>query len=156
MHVRIRAAAHAAGFSEDDGSLLILPYGVQDTDLILAAAGTQVDTIISVLTLCSVPAPRKIIPAMADLLRPGGQLLYYEHVRSPRSDIAWWQRLWSPLWALAFDGCRIDRQTDVWIEQAKGWRRCHVWAKPGESPHSLFFHRLGRYEKPGAGTRISR
>ena len=86
---------------------------------------------------------------MADLLKPGGQLLYYEHVLHPRHDIAWWQKLWSPIWSLAFDGCRMDRQTDLWIEQFKGWHRRHVWAKPGERPESLFFHRLGRYEKPG-------
>ena len=147
MHPYIRNAAHAAGYTEHDGSLLILPCGLQDSDLILAATGTQVDTIISVLTLCSVPAPEKLIPAMTDLLKPGGQLLYYEHVLSPRHDVAWWQKLWSPLWSLAFDGCRMDRQTDVLIEKVKGWRRCHVWAKPGEPPESLFFHRLGRYEK---------
>ncbi|KAF8346369.1 hypothetical protein F5887DRAFT_109081 [Amanita rubescens] len=150
MHPHIRNAAHAAGYTEHNGTLLILPCGLQDSELILAAAGTQVDTIISVLTLCSVPAPEKLIPAMTDLLlKPGGQLLYYEHVLNPRHDIAWWQKLWSPIWSLAFDGCRMDRQTDLWIEQTKGLRRRHVWAKPGEPPESLFFHRLGRYEKLG-------
>ncbi|KAK2464974.1 hypothetical protein APHAL10511_003050 [Amanita phalloides] len=150
MHPRIRSAANAAGYSEDNGSLLILSCGAEDTDHILSATGSQLDTLISVLTLCTVPAPQQTIAAMTDrLLKPGGQLLFYEHVLNPQPDIAWWQRFWTPIWALAFDGCRLDRPTDVWIEQTDGWARGQAWDKTGEPADHLFRHRYGRYEKAG-------
>jgi len=43
----------------------------------------------------------------------------FEHVRHPHADVAWWQWLWSPLWSVFFDGCRLDCPTDRWIEEMK-------------------------------------
>jgi len=113
MHPHIRTSASAAGFNEEDGTLVILSCGAEDVSTILGVLGTTqppVDTIISVLTLCSVPSPERTIRNLVrDVLKPGGQFLFYEHVLSPREDVAWWQRAWAPIWAVLFDGCRLDR-----------------------------------------------
>ncbi len=45
---------------------------------------TQVDTIVSILSLCSIPSPTRTLRALVhSVLAPGGQLLFREHVRNP-------------------------------------------------------------------------
>ena len=88
MHPHIRAAAKDGGFNEEDGSLVILSCGAEGVSSILEVLGeTQppVDTIVSILTLCSVPSPERTIRNLVrDVMKPGGQFLFYEHVLSPR------------------------------------------------------------------------
>ncbi|KAG9225468.1 hypothetical protein PLEOSDRAFT_1091061 [Pleurotus ostreatus PC15] len=153
MHPQIRATAKAAGFEEADGTLVILSCGAEDTETILSTVGA-VDTIVSVLTLCSIPSPELTISTLVrDVLQPGGVLLYFEHVRSPRDDVAWWQKLWTPLWQLAFDGCKLDRPTHLWIEGAmntkgeKIWKEGRRWGVKGEPEEHLWWHQAGRYVK---------
>ncbi|KAF8151354.1 S-adenosyl-L-methionine-dependent methyltransferase [Crassisporium funariophilum] len=173
MHAHIRAKAHAAGFHESDGTLLILSCGAEHTSSILSSLSSPsslsslspstthqqppIDTIISILALCTIPSPQHTLQTMTrDLLKPGGQLLYFEHVLSPRPDVVWWQRFWAPVWVRAFDGCRIDRATDVWVREmgvdGEGgeegcWREGEAWGRDGQEEETLFWHSIGRYVK---------
>ncbi|KAG6908047.1 hypothetical protein DXG01_006409 [Tephrocybe rancida] len=150
MHPHIRATAENAGFVESDGSLAILSCGAEDTHLILSQLGGKpypIDTIISE-TLTSL---------VRDVLKPGGRLLFYEHVLSPREDVAWWKRFWAPLWKIPFDGCRLDRPSHLFAERmmatAKNgdrvtmWDSHELWGKDGEPEEHLFWHRVGRFVK---------
>jgi hypothetical protein len=164
MHEQIRAIANAAGYHESAGTLVILSCGAEDTNSILASLSLAsppgqpqlIDTMISVLTLCSIPAPQKTVSNLVrDILKPGGQFLLYEHVLSKREDVAWWQRFWAPVWAIAFDGCRMDRPSDVWVSElavdgngrGSAWRESRVWGKEGEDEENLFLHSVGRFVK---------
>ena len=101
MHPHIKEAATQAGFSEQSETLLILSCGAEDWMSIVSALGGQnrVDTLISILTLCSVPQPERTIKVLAEkVLKPGGELLFYEHVASKRRDVRFWQWFWSPIW----------------------------------------------------------
>jgi len=150
MHPGIRKTAEAAGYTEMAGTLLILPYGAEEIASITSALGGRhtVDTLISILTLCSIPSPERTLHALVDdVLKPGGQLLFYEHVLSPHDDVAWWQRFWTPLWKLSFDGCCLDRPTHVWIRKMGIWASGVVWGKEGEAEESLFWHRVGKFVK---------
>jgi len=150
MHEEIRRNANVAGFSEDSGTLLILPYGAEEVALITSAlqGPHTVDTMVSVLTLCTVPTPEKTIPALIDqILKPGGVLLYYEHVRNPLEDAAWWQRFWTPIWKVAFDGCCLDRPTDVILERLDVWEQKDIRGLEGEDPEHLFLHSIGKLKK---------
>nr|VWO96117.1 Cytochrome P450 monooxygenase CYP52X1 [Ganoderma boninense] len=154
MHAEIRATAAKQGFTEAAGTLLIVPYGAEQTALIRSALGYggahagTVDTLVSILSLCSVPDPQRTLAALVrDVLRPGGTLLFYEHVLSPLADVAWWQRFWTPLWSRMMDGCRLDRPTHVWVEKMDAWAEGSVWGKPDEPEEHLTWHRVGRFVK---------
>ncbi|KIJ06451.1 hypothetical protein PAXINDRAFT_121621 [Paxillus involutus ATCC 200175] len=152
MHDELRRAADAAGFSEASGSFVLLSCGAEDTTSILTSLGgyQPVNTIISILTLCSVPDPQDTIKSLAtEVLKPGGQVLFCEHVRSPHPNIAWWQTFWTPLWGVAFDGCKLDRPTHLWTQEVGGWEKEEVWGLDGEDEEHLFLHRLGRFVKAG-------
>ena len=150
MHKEIRATANKLGFTEEAGTLLIIPYGAEQTNLINSALGGRqsVDTMISILSFCGVPKPQETIDGLVtEILKPGGQVLFYEHVLSRRSDVAWWQRLWTPLWKYAFDGCCLDRPTDIWLEQLDIWESKDLWGKDGEPVEHLWWHRGGKLVK---------
>ncbi|KAH7922429.1 hypothetical protein BV22DRAFT_658399 [Leucogyrophana mollusca] len=150
MHEELRRVAQAAGYTESSGSLLILSCGAEDIAAILTALGDlhTVDTIISILTICSIPSPETTLKALVnEVLKPGGQFLFYEHVLSPRPDVAWWQRLWTPLWLVALDGCRLDRPAHLWVEAIGGWSEMSLWGKEGEDEENLFWHQAGRFVK---------
>ncbi|OJT06774.1 Methyltransferase-like protein 7B [Trametes pubescens] len=153
MHDELRALAATKGFTEAAGNLLLLPYGAEDTALITSALGGahSADTLVCITTICSVPEPERTLAALVrDVLKPGGALLFYEHVLSPRADVAWWQRFWTPVWRRAFDGCCLDRPTHVWVERMPGvWKEGRVWGNEGEGEEEeqLFWHRVGHFVK---------
>ena len=152
MHSYIRRAAAASGFTEEDGNFILLGCGAEDLTYILQRVPPRsVDTIVCVLTMCSFPAnpsPQAVLRTLVDgVLAPGGQLLMYEHVLSPRADVAWWQRLWTPLFSRVFDGCRLDRPTLVWAKEIGGWKVEEVRGKEDEPEEHLFWHQIGRFVK---------
>ncbi|RDX44294.1 hypothetical protein OH76DRAFT_1322473, partial [Lentinus brumalis] len=150
MHSEIRALAATKGFTEGAGNLAILPYGAEDVSLVVSALGgpNTVDTMISILTLCSIHDPEPTLKGLVqNVLMPGGIFVFFEHVLSNRDDVAWWQRFWTPVWKHAFDGCRLDRPTDVWVARMDAWKEASVWRKEGEEDEQLFWHKAGRFVK---------
>ena len=83
-----------------DGSAEQLPF----------ADGT-IDTVVSTLVLCTVDSPDIALHEIARVLRPGGQLLYIEHVRSESPTLARWQDLLAAPWRRFARGCHSNRAT---------------------------------------------
>lgn len=164
MHSHIRSSANGMGFMEEDGTLVIISCGAQDALSILEdleATQPPVDTIVSVLTLCSIPSPQRAIRHLVRyILKPGGNFLFYEHVLSPREDVAWWQRAWAPIWAVVFDGCRLDTPAHSLVDgltlpedttgvETSAWSERKLWEKEGESEENIFWHQVGKFVKRG-------
>ncbi|KAF8889421.1 S-adenosyl-L-methionine-dependent methyltransferase [Gymnopilus junonius] len=166
MHPNIRSNADKRGFHESDGSLIILSQGAEDTQSILASLrdatgipNTQVDTLVCVRTLCTVPSPQQTLMALVrDILKPEGHFVMYEHVLSKFGDVAWWQWAFAPTWSFVFDGCKLDRPTDVWVEKLKinvdgeerpAWKEGKVWKHEADPPFedNLFPHLAGVFVK---------
>lgn len=77
---------------------------------------SSVDTVAFTLVLCTVPDPAAALAESARVLKPGGRLLFLEHVRSQEPGLARWQdRLETP-WRLFGDGCHCNRDTLATIE----------------------------------------
>jgi ubiquinone/menaquinone biosynthesis C-methylase UbiE len=69
------------------------------------------DTVAVTLVLCTVSDPQVALAEIKRVLKPGGQLLFLEHVRSRNPDLAKWQdRLEGP-WRFLGDGCHCNRDT---------------------------------------------
>ncbi len=71
----------------------------------------SVDTVVSTLVLCTVDAPDAALREIARVLRPGGQLLFLEHVRSESPTLARWQDRLAGPWRRFARGCRCNRAT---------------------------------------------
>lgn len=77
------------------------------------------DLVISTLVLCSVPDVRVALAEIRRILRPGGRLLFIEHVAADeRTALCWLQHGIRPLWQTLADGCHPDRDTDAMLREA--------------------------------------
>jgi SAM-dependent methyltransferase len=86
----------------------------------LPLADQSVDTVVSTLVLCTVEQPDRALEEIARVLRPGGQLLFIEHVRAESPALAWLQdRLLGP-WRRFACGCRCNRATGE-LMRARGF-----------------------------------
>jgi SAM-dependent methyltransferase len=73
--------------------------------------GDSFDTAVVTLVLCTVPDPAAALQEIRRVLKPTGQFLFLEHVRSLDPSLARWQdRLEGP-WRFLGDGCRCNRDT---------------------------------------------
>lgn len=74
------------------------------------------DTAVFTLVLCTVPNPAAALAEAARVLRPGGRLLFLEHVRSESPGLARWQDRLERPWRFCADGCHCNRDTLATIE----------------------------------------
>ena len=77
----------------------------------LPFADASVDTVVSTFVLCTVDAPDLALREIARVLRPDGQLLFIEHVRSDSPRLARWQDRLAGPWRRFARGCRCNRAT---------------------------------------------
>ncbi len=74
------------------------------------------DTVVSTLVLCTVDDVPATLAEVARILKPGGRLLFAEHVRSDDPALARWQDRLEVPWKLVGHGCRCNRDTVSAIE----------------------------------------
>lgn len=77
----------------------------------LPFAADSFDTAVSTLVLCTVPDPEASLAELARVLKPGGRLLFIEHVRSEDPGRARWQDRLERPWRFVADGCHCNRDT---------------------------------------------
>lgn len=97
------------------------------------------DTVVSTLVLCTVEDVAPCLEEIRRVLRPGGSLLFLEHVRSEDPRLARWQdRLHGP-WRSFADGCNCNRPTpdllrergfEVHVADRGSWRRMPPIVRP--------------------------
>jgi SAM-dependent methyltransferase len=115
----------------------------------LPAADDSVDVVVSSLVLCSVSDQSAVLAETLRVLRPGGLLLFYEHVRSAHAVLAAAEDLVTPLWSRMAGGCHPNRDTAGAIAAAgftvHGLERFGFSALPG---NPRVAHVLGAARKP--------
>jgi SAM-dependent methyltransferase len=82
----------------------------------LPFAAESFDTVVSTLVLCTVSDPARAISEVTRVLKPGGRLLFCEHVEAESRWRRALQRRTARPWAAFADGCRCDRPTLATIE----------------------------------------
>lgn len=82
----------------------------------LPFADDTFDTAVATLVLCTVPDPVAAIAELARVLKPGGRLLFIEHVRSDDPGRARWQDRLEKPWRFMADGCHCNRDTEAMLD----------------------------------------
>jgi SAM-dependent methyltransferase len=116
---RSEAAGAHEGPSVDPADALAAPTKPVPAHLVAAPAeklpfadGTF-DTAVATLVLCTIPDPVAAIAELARVLKPGGRLLFIEHVRADDPSSARWQDRLEKPWRFLADGCHCNRDTEA-------------------------------------------
>jgi ubiquinone/menaquinone biosynthesis C-methylase UbiE len=76
------------------------------------------DFVVSTLVLCTVDDPARALAEVYRVLKPGGQLVFLEHVRSDDPGLARWQDRLHGVQVAVGHGCHCNRRTLENIERA--------------------------------------
>ncbi|KAF2497889.1 S-adenosyl-L-methionine-dependent methyltransferase [Lophium mytilinum] len=142
LHPGLLRSAEKTGFG---GKYKALHCGGEPESLIPALAKASVfkdgasqgvfDEVVCVRVLCGVPRPEETIQGLYRLIKPGGRLIFCEHVINPwRDDGAILARLFQAIYALLgwkffMGGCTVDRNTKQYLLDAagkEGWEEVHL------------------------------
>jgi ubiquinone/menaquinone biosynthesis C-methylase UbiE len=76
------------------------------------------DTVVSTLVLCTVEDPEAAVGELKRVLKPGGRLLYLEHVRGSGERLVRWQDRLERPWGWVAAGCHPNRPTAATLAAA--------------------------------------
>lgn len=103
--------------AEDAARRAQVPVEVVEGDaLSLPFPDGSFDTVVTSLVLCTIPDPARALAEAHRVLRPGGRLRFYEHVRSSDDDLARRQDRWCRAWRWFGRGCHPNRETVPLVE----------------------------------------
>lgn len=81
-------------------------------------ADAEFDSVVAVLVFCTIPDPELAAAEVFRVLKPGGKLVFFEHVLAQRESVARWQHRLNPAWRKIACGCEINRDTRALFEKA--------------------------------------
>jgi ubiquinone/menaquinone biosynthesis C-methylase UbiE len=105
-----------------------------------------VDTVVMTWSLCSISNPEAALAEMLRVLKPGGDLLFVEHGRSPDARIRVWQDRINRPWRAFAGGCNLNREVDRLISAA-GFRILQLNQSYLPGPKPLTFTYSGSARK---------
>jgi ubiquinone/menaquinone biosynthesis C-methylase UbiE len=119
-----------------DRTVEVTPAPAESLDV----ADASFDAVVSTLVLCSVERPEQALSEVHRVLRPGGRLVFIEHVAAVDNPgrLAWQRRV-EPLWKRVAGNCHTTRDTAAAIEAAglqiedlrrASFRKALPWVRP--------------------------
>jgi ubiquinone/menaquinone biosynthesis C-methylase UbiE len=78
----------------------------------------SIDHVLATCTLCTIPDAHRAPGEIRRVLRPGGELHFIEHGRSPEPHVARWQDRLTPIQRRTFGGRHLNRPIDALVAGA--------------------------------------
>ncbi len=92
--------------------------GVNDDSLEAMIPENSLDAVVCTLVLCTISDPQQALQKFKKWLKPGGQLVVLEHIRSKHHWHGRMQDWVNPVWKAVGEGCNLNRNTDALIKAA--------------------------------------
>ncbi len=141
---RLREAARRAAAS------VSVPIEVVASTVEALDVGEPFDAVVCSLVLCSVEQPEEVLRQLRSMLRPGGELRYFEHVASAGARGGLQRLVDATFWPRLFGNCHTHRDTEQMITvagfQNQTSRRGHQF--PAWAPVPVSEFALGRAHRP--------
>jgi len=85
----------------------------------LSMPDESVDFLVATLVFCSVHQPHQAMREAFRVLKPGGSLIFLEHVAATHQPrLLFWQGFWQPLWKKLTCNCHLRRKTAAMLHQS--------------------------------------
>jgi ubiquinone/menaquinone biosynthesis C-methylase UbiE len=111
MRAKLAVALERASPARD---VAIVPWSAER----LEVEDASFDAVVSTLVLCSVADVSRALAEARRVLRPGGRLVFLEHVASEDPARLGWQRRVEPVWTRIAGNCHLCRDTARSLEAA--------------------------------------
>lgn len=131
---------HMRARLQEKGVLPVRAKMVADAVGQLRMDDASIDTVVCTLVLCSVDDQPAALKDLFRVLRPGGKLLFIEHVAAESNpERLAWQRRIEPVWKRIAGNCHLTRNTAAEIERAgfelgsvqrESMRKALPWVRP--------------------------
>ncbi|KAL8931483.1 MAG: hypothetical protein Q9216_007187 [Gyalolechia sp. 2 TL-2023] len=146
LHAQLRENAKKAGLSD---VYTIVPCGVEDVECLrkYGVDREAFDTVLSIQVLCSVPNQKETVAALYRLLKPGGQMIVYEHVKSRDFFSSFLQTVYMLVWPYLLANCHLDRDTAQTLRDAGKWAKVDLQLPTAEDAWQVVPRIKGRLIK---------
>ena len=104
----LKLSDNVRGFSNINGCVV---HRLEASAEKLPFSSHSFDTVVSTLAFCSVERPTRGYEEILRVLRPGGRLLFIEHVSPPRRTLRWLADFADPFWHALNRSCHLNRNT---------------------------------------------
>lgn len=148
--------------AELEGIYEIVPVGVEDLGEKWIGKG-EVDAIVTIQCLCSVPQPKRMIGELYSYLKKGGIWVVYEHVVAFKHQgklIKGYQGEFSSyldthigadvsvaamdiFWPHFLGGCSLTRDTERWLKEVGTWTKIDLHQPEDEPSYHVLPHTMG-------------
>lgn len=105
----------------------------------------SLDCVLSIQVLCSVSDPPSVARLLYKLLKPGGQIVLWEHQASRDEVTRWVQRMYNLVWTPTIGGCRLTSEVEAALLTAGDWQTIEL--ERSEQPWQLMPRVWGRLVK---------
>ncbi|KAL8823808.1 MAG: hypothetical protein Q9170_008314 [Blastenia crenularia] len=146
LHAQLRENIKKAGLSD---VYTIVPCSIEDVKGLQNYGIDQeaFDTVLAVQVLCSVPNPKATVATLYRLLKSGGQMIVYEHVKSHDWISSTAQAIYMVVWPYMLANCHLDRDTAQTLREAGKWAKVDLQLPKKEEAWQVIPHISGRLVK---------
>ncbi|THZ22288.1 hypothetical protein D6C89_06156 [Aureobasidium pullulans] len=132
-----------------DEKYIVINAALEDEEILAThrIVDGSIDTVVCMQVLCSVPDARAAAKRIWKVLKPGGQLVYWEHQCSRDGVTRWVQSLWDLIRKPLMGGCYLDRDIEDTIMSAGAWEIVEM-GRDGDDGYDLMPRCWGRLRKP--------
>jgi hypothetical protein len=159
-HPKLRERIRKAGLQD---KYVIVPVGVEDLGDKWIKQGS-VDSVVTVLCLCSIPTPDIMIGDLYKYMKEGGMWILFEHVKTKnagwlmnyqckffffsrggvnRITLTYIEAMVNIFWPHVLGGCSLTRDTERSLKKAGPWSKVDLSPPDDETPYAVVPHVQG-------------
>lgn len=144
LHPTLKQSITDAGL---EGKYEILSCGAEELEK-QGLERESFDTVVCCKVLCGVPRPENVLKELYGYLKPGGQILFYEHIlNEDNCMLRVWQRVLQCVWPGMMQGCNLTRRTGQMVREAGEWETVEMGPPETSGKYEAIPFVLGRAVK---------